>query len=45
MAFAAATKLSDNNFHDPVKITPVDIQNVYQRLYSPMNVFFVSMIQ
>ena len=39
MAFPAATKLSDYNLYDTVKITPLDIQNTYQRLYSPMNVF------
>ena len=39
MAFAGAIKLSNYNLHDTVKINPVDIENTYQRLNSPMNVF------
>ena len=41
MAFAAATKLNDQNLHHTFKITPLDIRNTYQSLYSPMIVFFV----
>ena len=44
MAFAAATKLNEYNLDETVKITTVDIQNTYWRLYSPMNVFIVSMV-
>ena len=45
MAFAAARKLKDYNSDETVKITRVGIQNTYQRLYSPMNIFIVSMVQ
>ena len=42
MVFRTVTRLSDFNLLDTAKTNQKDIQNIFKRLFSPGNVFFVS---